>query len=50
MKDPRLKNGKISCEGSVARNIGADWLNFKMRGFVKKFVCKQPLVLEVLPR
>ena len=48
-ENPRLKNGRISCDGSVTRNIGIDWLNFRTRVFLKKNVYKLSHLLEVLP-
>ena len=36
IEKPLLKNGRISCDGSVTSNIGVDWLNFRTRVFLKK--------------
>ena len=35
---PPTEKRQISCDGSVTKNIGADWLNFRTHGHVKKFV------------
>ena len=49
IEKPLLKNGRISCDGSVTSNIGVDWLNFRTRVFLKKNVSKLSRLLEVLP-
>ena len=41
IENPRLKNGRISCDGSVTSNISVDWLNLRTRAFLKKKKCLQ---------